>query len=65
MEIKDKKGNDNLIANHLSTIEKPTEEDGDIEIEEKFPDEQLFQLIIQLPWYVDIVNYLACGVMPP
>ena len=20
---------------------------------------------IQLPWYVDIVNYLTCGIMPP
>ena len=20
---------------------------------------------IQLPWYVDIVNYLACGIIPP
>ena len=20
---------------------------------------------IQLPWYADIVNYLACGIMPP
>ena len=35
------------------------------EIEEKFLDEQLFQLSIQVPWYVDIVNYLACGIMPP
>ena len=22
-------------------------------------------LSVQAPWYVDIVNYLACGVMPP
>ena len=22
-------------------------------------------MLIQLPWYVDIVNYLACGIMPP
>ena len=26
---------------------------------------QLFKLSIQLPWYADIVNYLACGVVPP
>ena len=65
LEIKDKKGNDNVIADHLSRIEKSIEEEGEIEIEEKFPDEQLFQVTIQVPWYVDIVNYLACGVMPP
>ena len=26
--------------------------------------EQLFQLSVQVPWYVDIVNYFACGIMP-
>ena len=29
-----------------------------------FTDEQLFQVIVQAPWYVDIVNYVACGMMP-
>ena len=27
LEIKDKKGNDNLIANHLSRLEKPMEDE--------------------------------------
>ena len=49
LEIKDKKGNDNVIDDHLSKIKKPTEEEGEIEIEEKFLDEQLFQLIFQVP----------------
>ena len=48
LEIKDKKGNDNVIVDHLSRIEKPNEEEGEIEIEEKFPDEQLFQVTIQV-----------------
>ena len=65
LEIKGKKGRDNVIDDHLSRIEKPTKEEGEIGIEEKFPDEQLFQVTIQVPWYADIVNYLACGVMPP
>ena len=65
MEIKDKKGSDNVIADHLSRIDKPNEEEENIEIEEKFPDEQLFQRTVQVPWYADIVNYLACGIMPP
>ena len=42
LEIKDKNGSDNVIADHLSRIEKPTEEEEDIEIEEKFPNKQLF-----------------------
>ena len=36
-----------------------------MEVTENFPDEQLFQLSFQLPWYADIVNFLACGVIPP
>ena len=65
LEIKDKKGSDDVIADHLSKIEKPTEEGKFTEIEENFPDEQLFQVIVQSPWHADIVNYLACGIMPP
>ena len=65
MEIKDKKGCDNVIADHLSRLEKITVKEEEIEVAENFPDEQLFQLSFQLPWYADIVNFLACGVMPP
>ena len=65
IEIKDKKGCDNVIANHLSRVEKNKVEEEEAELTENFPDEQLFKLSFQLPWYADIVNYLACGVMPP
>ena len=46
LEIKDKKASDNVIADHLSRIEKLTKEEEDIEIEEKFPGEQLFQMTV-------------------
>ena len=65
LEIKDKKGCDNVIADHLSRVEKTTVKEEEMEVAEIFPDEQLFQLSFQLPWYADIVNFLACGVMPP
>ena len=65
LEIKDKKGCDNVIADHLSRVEKNKEEEDEAELTENFPDEQLFKLSFQLPWYADIVNYLACGVVPP
>ena len=64
LEIKDKKGCDNVIADHLSRVEKTTVKE-EMEVVENFPDEQLFQLSFQLPWYANIVNFLACGVMPP
>ena len=57
LEIKDKKRSDNVIVDHLSKMEKPTENERVTEIKENFPDEQLFQVLVQL--YADIVNYLA------
>ena len=61
----DKKGCDNVIADHLSRIEKTIVKEEGIELAENFPDWQLVQLSLQSPWYADIVNYLAYGVMPP
>ena len=64
MEVKDKKGYDNVIADHMSRVERNKTEEEKAGLTKNFPDEQLFQLSIQLPWYADIVNYLACGVVP-
>ena len=64
MEIKDKKGCDNVIENHLSRLEKSTEDEKWTTIEENFLDEYLFQVSVQVPWYVDIVNFLAYGIIP-
>ena len=63
LEIKDKKGCDNVIADHLSRVERSTAEEEKIILTENFPDEQLFKVSFQLPWYADIVNYLAYGVV--
>ena len=46
-------------------MENTTEKEKETEIAEIFPNEQLFLLLAQTPWYADIVNYLACGVVPP
>ena len=54
-----------MIDDHLLRIEKTTVKEEEKEIAENFPDEQLFQLSFQLPRYAGIVNFLACGVMPP
>ena len=65
IEIKDKKGSDNVIADHLSRLEMIAGKEKETDLAEIFPDEQLFLLSVQTPWYADIVNYLACGVVPP
>ena len=46
-------------------MKKLTEKEKGIEIEENFPNEQLFQVLVQTPWYADIVNFMAYGIMPP
>ena len=38
-----------MIVDHLSRLEKLTVEERRTEIEENFPDEQVFQVSVQLP----------------
>ncbi|XP_022881101.1 uncharacterized protein LOC111398435 [Olea europaea var. sylvestris] len=63
IEIRDKKGTENQVADHLSRLEQ-LRDSNDVDINEDFPDEQLLQ-IEKAPWYADIVNYLASGYMHP
>ena len=64
LEIKDKKGCDNVIPDHLSRVEQNETGKEETELKENLPDEQIFKVSFQIPWYADIVNYLACGVVP-
>ena len=62
LEIRDKKGIENLVTDHLSRIEQE-DDDGPAEIplDDSFLDQYLMALYTnETPWYVDIVNYLAC-----
>ncbi|CAL8135446.1 unnamed protein product [Prunus armeniaca] len=58
--IKDKKGVENVVADHLSRLVFD-ESFENTPINDSFPDEQLFALS-ELPWFADIVNFLATGV---
>ena len=65
LEILDRKGTENVVANHFSRLEPPFDEKDEFPIDDSFPDEQLFALVVRnSPWYTDIVNYLASGVFP-
>ena len=46
MEIRDKKGIENLVADHLSRIKLEKENETTPPINENFPDEQLFAYIV-------------------
>ena len=65
MEIKDKKGSGNVVADHLSRLEADKGIDDPMELEESFSDEQLLVIEASLPWYADIGKFLACNVLPP
>ena len=66
VDIRDKKGIENLLADHLSMLELPEYERQQVQINDTFPDEQL--LVVShsdfAPWLVNIVNYLAAKVIP-
>ena len=55
LEIKNKKGTKNLVANHLSRLKGPSKE---IQINDDFPDEQLLAIEDKkpVPWFADLVR---------
>ncbi|KAL5563687.1 hypothetical protein UlMin_033434 [Ulmus minor] len=64
LEIRDKKGTENQVADHLSRLEKNAKSSE--VINEKFPDERLFSISqTQGPWYADFANFLVSGLLPP
>ena len=64
MEIKDKRGSKNVVADHLSHLESDKGIGDHTKIEESFLDEQFLAMEAHFPCYVDFVNYLACNVLP-
>ena len=62
LEFKDKKGTENVVADHLSRLYFDTIMKR-LPLNESFPDEQLMSVDV-LPWYADIVNYLVTGQLP-
>ncbi|XP_024172206.1 uncharacterized protein LOC112178273 [Rosa chinensis] len=65
IEIKDKPGRENLVADHLSGLEFGRDS-SDIPLTEHFLDEYLFRVDTEMTWFVVIVNYWAsnCTFIP-
>ena len=63
LEIEDKKGTKNLVADYLSRLEGSSKQ---IQINDDFPDEQLLEIEDKDPvaWFADFVNYLVARVVP-
>ena len=67
VEIKDKKGSENIVAGHLSRLEiLENMQKSQVHINDTFPDKQILALSHAKisPWFADIVNYLAAGIIP-
>ncbi|GJV10291.1 hypothetical protein Tco_1351832 [Tanacetum coccineum] len=67
IEIKNKKGAENVATDHLSRLERPNlKELKDEEINDKFPDEFLMSIKTdeeESPWFADFSNYLVGGIL--
>ena len=61
LEIKDKAGAENQVADHMSRLVRKEDPEP---IQEFFPDEQLFKTQGVSPWYADIANYLVGKILP-
>ncbi|KAK2361118.1 hypothetical protein QL285_086309 [Trifolium repens] len=63
LEIRDKKGTENLVADHLSRLVNNEVTEHEREVLEEFPDEQLL-MVQERPWFADLANYKASGLIP-
>ncbi|GKA69769.1 reverse transcriptase domain-containing protein [Tanacetum coccineum] len=64
IEIKDRKGTENVAADHLSRIENDESSD-DSDVDDNFPGETLMEINIKdEPWFTDFANYLVAEVIP-
>ena len=62
IQIKDKKGSENVVADHLSRLEFKQDEDKEEPIHELFQDERLLAIqSLQAPWFADIANFISTG----
>ncbi|GKA73265.1 reverse transcriptase domain-containing protein [Tanacetum coccineum] len=64
IEIKDRKGTENVAADHLSRIENDETSD-DSEVDDNFPGETLMEINTKdEPWFADFANYLVGNIIP-
>ena len=63
IEIRDKKGVENLVADHLSNLQyRDTHE---LPINDYLRDDTLLKVTDSDPWYANIVNYIVAGYVAP
>jgi hypothetical protein len=63
LEIRDKKGVENSVADHLSRLQ--FEESAEQPINDYMRDGTLLKVSTTDLWYTNIVNYIVAGYIPP
>jgi hypothetical protein len=63
LEIRDKKGVENSVADHLSRIQ--FEESVELPINDYMRDDTLLKVSTTDPWYANIINYIVVGYIAP
>ncbi|XP_070013822.1 uncharacterized protein [Nicotiana sylvestris] len=65
LEIVDRKGCEDQVADHLSRLEEEGRPRDGLEINDSFPDEKfLFMSVNGMPWFADVANFLVTGIVP-
>ncbi|CAM8994228.1 unnamed protein product [Rhodiola kirilowii] len=64
IEIRDKKGVENVVVDHLSRVELYDSKWFSAPIQDSFVGEYLMSAEGDAPWYADYVNYLTCNILP-
>jgi hypothetical protein len=63
IDIKDKKGVETSVADHLSRLQY--KETHELPINDYLRDDTLLMVTHSDPWCADIVNYMVAGYVPP
>ena len=61
--IRDKKGSENVVADHLLRLVNEEVTSKQAEIRDEFPDESFF-MVNERPWFADMANFKAAGIIP-
>jgi hypothetical protein len=61
LEIRDKKGADNCVADHLSRMQV---QGPDLLINDYLRDDTLLKVTSSSPWYANLVNFMVTGYIP-
>jgi hypothetical protein len=63
LEIRDKKGVENFVADHLSRLQ--FEDLAVLPISDRMIDDMLLKVSTTDPWYTNTINYIMAGYIPP